>query len=128
MATSKAFRAQLRLSEHEAAHLQRGATLNCAMGAVFSSDRGRVVLVGLRDTPRTSASFGRTIRSALRRMCISTVALRGHWCHLISEQEAITLCTATAPSMELAAAPSGPGRGTSDGGGRDDGAKIVPLR
>ncbi len=128
MATSKAFRTQLRLSEHEASHLQRWATLNCAMGAVFSSDGGHVVLVGLRDTPRTSASFGRTIRSALRRMGISTVALRGHWCHLISEQEAIALCMTTVPSLELAAAPSGPGQGTSDGGGRDDGAKIVPLR
>ncbi len=109
MATSKAFRAQLRLSEHEAAHLQRWATLNCAMSAVFCSDRGGVVLVGLRDTPRTSASFGRTIRSALRAMGIPTAALRGHWCHLVSEQEAIALCTTIAPSLELAAAPSGPG-------------------
>ncbi len=104
------------------------------MSAAFRSDQGGAVLIGLKDCPRTSASFGRTLRSAMRGMGIPTNALRGHWCTLMSEREAVALCTATGRSSVLVAAattPSGSEQATSDsrwGGGEDDGVKIALLR
>ena len=94
--TSKAFRATLALKDHEVLVLQRWASLNCALHACFRSDRGITVLVALRSSPQTSASFARTIRNALRRCGISTAGLRGHWLFLISEREAISLCVGNA--------------------------------
>ena len=92
-ATSKAFRALLQLREHEVLSLQRWAMANCAMHATFASDRGAVVIVCLRDTRRTSASFSRTLRAAMQKLVIPTSGLRGHWLHLISEAEAVSLCS-----------------------------------
>ena len=49
------------------------------------------MLVGVKDEFRTAASFGRTIRTALRRLCID-VPLRGRWCSLTSTREALSIC------------------------------------
>ena len=96
--TSKAFRAQMQLPDHEISILEKWAARNCALHAIFSaSDRGRgTVLIGLRAVPQTSASFARTIRNALRRFGVSTSGLRGRWLFVISEREAISACLASA--------------------------------
>ena len=91
---SKAFRARLQLPDHELSILDKWAKRNCALHSMFSaSDRGRgTVLIGLRAAPQSSASFARTIRSALRRFGVSTSSLRGHWLSCITEREAISVC------------------------------------
>ena len=94
--TSKAFRARLQLRENEVPILQMWAARNCALHTCFRSDRGTTVLIALRATPQTSASFARTIRNALRRTGVSTAGLRGHWLFLISEREAISVCVGNA--------------------------------
>ena len=95
-ATSKAFRAKLKLNDHEVEMLQMWAERNCALHSCFRSDRGTTVLVALRSSRQCSASFARTIRNALRRCGISATGLRGHWLFLISEREAISLCVGNA--------------------------------
>ena len=96
MSTSKAFRAVLQLRDHEVQILQRWASANCAMHTCFRSDRGTIVLVALRAAPQSSASFGRTIRNALRRRGVSTSGLRGRWLCCITEREAVSVCLGTA--------------------------------
>ena len=98
MSTSKAFRAMLELRENEIPVLQMWAARHCALHACFRSDRGTIVLVALRATPQTSASFGRTIRNALRRCGVPTSGLRGRWLSCITEREAISVAWAL-PSM-----------------------------
>ena len=58
---------------------------------IFRDGRFSVVFVGLKDQFRTSASFARSIRTALRVLCID-VQLRGRWCSLISPREALSIC------------------------------------
>ena len=67
-----------------------------ALHACFRSDRGTIVLVALRAAPQSSASFGRTIRSALRRRGVPTSGLRGRWLCCITEREAVSVCLGTA--------------------------------
>ena len=94
--TSKAFRAKFELQDHEVPILQRWASMSCALHTCFRSDRGTTVLVALRSTPQTSASFARTIRNAFRRCGVSTAGLRGHWLFLISPEEVISVCVGNA--------------------------------
>ena len=92
MHTSKAFRCTLpMLRDDQLTHLVRWALLHCAQSSVFRGERGSVVLVGLKAQFRTSASFARTVRTALRRLCID-VPLRGRWCTLITPAEAMSIC------------------------------------
>ena len=101
--TSKAFRASIgRLREHEVKLLHRWATQHCAMCAVLCGSKGTIVLVALKDTARTAASFARTIRAAMRNLGIPTKALAGHWCSLLTEQECLALCTAPPQLAETA--------------------------
>ena len=91
MHTSKAFRCTLpMLRDDQVTNLRRWADLHCAQSIVFRADHG-VVLVGLKDTPRGSASFSRTVRTALRRRGID-VPLRGHWCTLTTVREVVAVC------------------------------------
>ena len=84
MPTSKAFRCTLpMLREDQVTNLRRWADLHCAQSIVFRDDRGSAVFVGLKAELRTCASFSRTVRTALRRLCID-VPLRGRWCVLIA--------------------------------------------
>ena len=78
------------LRDDQLTNLRRWAELHCAQVIVFRADHG-VVLVGLKDCFRTAASYGRTIRTALRRLCID-VRLRGRWCTLITPREAMSVC------------------------------------
>ena len=92
MHTSKAFRCTLPgARDDQVTNLCHWAELHCAQSIVFRDDRGGVVLVGLKDEFRTCASFARTVRTALRRLCID-VPLRGRWCSLITAREALSIC------------------------------------
>ena len=96
-AASKAFRATLNLPGHELSLVERWAEKNCALHALFPSDRGRgAVLIGLRSVPQTSSSFARTIRNALCRFGVATAGLRGHWLFRISRKEALSVCLGSA--------------------------------
>ena len=98
MQTSKAFRCTLpMLREDQVANLRRWADLHCAQSIVFRDDRGSAVFVGLKAQLRTCASFSRTVRTALRRLCID-VPLRGRWCTLITPREALSICASESAS------------------------------
>ena len=92
MHTSKAFRCTLPLlRDDQIINLRRWADLQCTQSIVFRDDRGSAVFVGLKAELRTCASFSRTVRTALRRLCID-VPLRGRWCSLTSTREALSIC------------------------------------
>ena len=93
MHMSKAFRCTLPsgLRDDQVSNIRQWAYLHCAQSSIFRDDRGVVVLVGVKDEFRTAASNGRTIRTALGRLCID-VPLRGHWCILITLREAMSMC------------------------------------
>ena len=107
MQTSKAFRCMLpMLREDQVANLRRWADLHCAQSIVFRDDRGSAVFVGLKAELRTCASFSRTVRTALRRLCID-VPLRGRWCTLITPGEAISICASDGAARGAALPPAG---------------------
>ena len=93
MHTSKAFRCTLPsgLRDDQLNNIRHWASLHCAQSGFFRDDHGSVVFCGLKDEFRTSASFARTIRTALQRLCID-VPLRGRWCSLITSREALNIC------------------------------------
>ena len=106
MQTSKAFRCTLpMLREDQVANLRRWADLHCAQSIVFRDDRGSAVFVGLRAEVRTCASFSRTVRTALRRLCID-VPLRGRWCVLITPREALSICATDIGQRDAADTPA----------------------
>ena len=107
MVTSKAFRCTLpMLRDDQIINLRRWADLHCAQSIVFRADHGSVVFCGLKDEFRTSASFARTIRTALRRLCID-VPLRGRWCTLITPGEAIGICANDGAARGAVLPPAG---------------------
>ena len=107
MHTSKAFRCTLPLlRDDQIINLRRWADLQCAQSIVFRDDRGSAVFVGLKAQLRTCASFSRTVRTALRRLCID-VPLRGRWCTLITPREALTICASDFASRGAALPPAG---------------------
>ena len=59
------------------------------------------MLVGIKGSFRTAASYGRTIRTALRRLCID-VRLRGRWCTLITSRETMSVCASETGQHEAA--------------------------
>ena len=70
---------------------------NCAHAVLFRESSavgplsGGVVLMALRDRPRTAASHARTVRAALRRRGIDDIRLRGKWLHLITPTEVLAM-------------------------------------
>ena len=75
MQTSKAFRCTLpMLRDDQLTNLRRWAEFHCAQSIVFRDDRGNAVFVGLKANLRTCASFSRTVRTALCRLCIDVGA------------------------------------------------------
>ena len=107
MHTSKAFRCTLPggLRDDQVSNIRHWAYLHCAQSGIFR-DHGVVVLVAVKDEFRTAASFGRTIRTALRRLCVD-VPLRGHWCTLITPREALSICASDFASRGAALPPAG---------------------
>ena len=107
MHTSKAFRCTLpMLRDDQLNNLRRWADLHCAQSIVFRDDRGNAVFVGLKAELRTCASFSRTVRTALRRLCID-VPLRGRWCPLITPGEAIAICANDGAARGAVLPPAG---------------------
>ena len=107
MLTSKAFRCTPpMLRDDQIINLRRWADLHCAQSIVLHDDRGSAVFVGLKAQLRTCASFSRTVRTALRRLCID-VPLRGRWCTLITPREALTICASDFASRGAALPPAG---------------------
>ena len=98
LGTSKGFRAHFSslLLDHQVDALRLWASNNCATSTVFRDDFGAVVLMAIRDRPRTAASHARSLRCALRRMAVD-LCLRGKWLHLVSSREVLALCEANGP-------------------------------
>ena len=98
LGTSKGFRAHFSslLLDHQVDALRLWASNNCATSTVFRDDFGAVVLMAMRDRPRTAASHARSLRCALRRMAVD-LCLRGKWLHLVSSREVLALCEANGP-------------------------------
>ena len=124
MHTSKAFRCTLPsgLRDDQLSNIRHWACLHCAQSGIFR-DRGVVVLVAVKDEFRTAASFGRTIRTALRRLCID-VPLRGRWCSLISPREALSICATDIGRRD--AARETPAASRIDGAADDD-IRVITL-
>ena len=106
LGTSKGFRAHFSslLLDHQVDALRLWASNNCATSTVFRDDFGAVVLMAMRDRPRTAASHARSLRCALRRMpsgrpegMAVDLCLRGKWLHLVSSREVLALCEANGP-------------------------------
>ena len=98
MDISKAFRATLpALRDDQVEHLRRRSVNNCAHAVLLRESSavgplsGGVVLMALRDRPRTAASHARTVRAALRRRGIDDIRLRGKWLHLITPTEVLAM-------------------------------------
>ena len=64
------------------------------------------MFLGVKDEFRTAANFTRTIRTALRRLCIC-VPLRGRWCTLITPGEAIAICANDGAARGAVLPPAG---------------------
>ena len=134
LGTSKAFRARFSafLLDHQVDALRLWASNHCAMSTVFRDERGAVILMALRDRPRTASSHSRTLRGALRRMAVD-LCLRGKWLHLVSAREVQALCETSGleqgEGRREAPAHYGhtsAGAGDAEGDAADD--RIVPLR
>ena len=108
MHMSKAFRCTSPggLRDDQVSNIRQWAYLHCAQSGLFREDRGNAILVGLKGQIRTSASFARTIRTALRRFCID-VPLRGRWCTLITPGEAIAICANDGAARGAVLPPAG---------------------
>ena len=125
MHTSKAFRCTLPgVRDDQVSTLRRWFELHCAQSTVFRSERGCIVLVGLKDEFRTSASFARTVRTALRRLCIH-VPLRGRWCSLLTTREALSICMAD--NGQRCTAPDAP-KSTRAEGVLDEDIRVVTIQ
>ena len=83
------------------------------------------MLVGLKDELRSSASFARTVRTALSRMSINA-PLRGRWCTLITAREVLAVVSdgATAGGRRGAGTDSCAADPAED----DGDARVVALR
>jgi len=129
MQTSKAFRCTLpMLRDDQLTNLRRWAELHCAQSIVFRDDRSNAVFVGLKANLRTCASFSRTVRTALRRLCID-VPLRGRWCSLITPREALSICASDFASRGAALQPAGtrPAERFASPHGDDSDVRVVAI-
>ena len=90
MDVSKGFRARIPgLLPHQRDALRRWASRHCAQAVLLDGDPTVAILLGLRDTARTSASHARTLRAALHQMAAAP-PLRGRWCTLVSSKEVLS--------------------------------------
>ena len=90
MDVSKGFRARIPgLLPHQREALHGWASRHCAQAVLLDGDPTVAILLGLRDTARTSASHARTLRAALHQMA-ATPTLKGRWCTLVSSKEVLS--------------------------------------
>ena len=139
MDVSKAFRATLpALRDEQVEHLRRWSDINCAHALLFRdtsavrSWSGRVVLMALRDRPRTAASHARTVRAALRQRGIDDTRLRGVWLHLITPADVLATGAVDGARRDARAADGlqgGEDAATLRASCADvDDVRVVPLR
>ena len=122
MQTSKAFRCTLpMLRDDQLTNLRRWAELHCAQSIVFRDDRGSAVFVGLKAELRTCASFSRTVRTALRRLCIDAAGALA--CSLLTPREALSICASDSGQRDAADTPAASRIDDSV----DEGIRIVAL-
>ena len=125
MEVSKGFRARIPgLLPHHRDALSHWASRHCAQAVLLKDDPTVAILLGLRDTPRTSASHARTLRAALHQMAAAPL-LRGRWCTLVSSKEVLSCLLA-----EESARHSGNARAqaASTDMPEDDDERVVILR
>ena len=100
MNTAKAFRATLpEIRDHQLQLLQSWSEQHCALSSLFRDERGRTIFLGLVAVPRSSASFARTLRCVLRRLCID-VPLRGRWLQLATAREVLAVVQQGVPPAD----------------------------
>ena len=142
MDISKAFRATLpAVRDDQMEHLKCWSLNNCAHALLFRDSStvaplsGRVVLMALRDRPRTAASHARTVRAALRRRGIDDIRLRGKWLHLITPTEVLAMGAVDVTRRDARAADSpqrdadaATRRASNADADDDDDVRVVPLR
>jgi hypothetical protein len=127
MQVSKAYRCQLpALRNDQLDHLRRWAAHNCAQAALFRDESDRVVLMALRDRPRSAASHSRTMRTTLRTLAIEGVHLRGKWLHLVTACE--VLAVGAVDSAQRCTAVGLDARAADDVVEAGDDVRVVPLR
>ena len=95
MSVSKAWRAALppALREDQLAHIERWASLHCAIHVRVWDEQGRTFLWGLDSKPRSAASHARTLRGVLKKYAIDTRPLQGHWLRLVTTPEILSLAS-----------------------------------
>ena len=127
MEVSKAYRCQLpALRDDQLEHLRRWAMNNCAHAVSFRDASGRVVLMALRDRPRSAASHSRTMRTTLRKLAIEDVHLRGKWLHLVTACEVLAM--GAVDSAQRRTAVGLDARAADDVVEADGDVRVVPLR
>ena len=95
MSVSKAWRAALppALREDQLAHIERWASLHCAIHVRVWDEQGRTFLWGLDSKPRSAASHARTLRGIFKKYAIDTRPLQGHWLRLVTTAEILSLAS-----------------------------------
>ena len=127
MRVSKAFRCTIpSLRDDQLNNLRLWAERRCAQSALFMDEQGSVVFVALKDEFRTSASFARTVRTALRRMAVDDVRLRGKWLHLVMAREVLAMCEQYGALNAHGGRSAATGREVTADDERD-GVKVVTL-
>ena len=112
---------------------------NCAHAVLFRESSavgplsGGVVLMALRDRPRTAASHARTVRAALRRRGIDDIRLRGKWLHLITPTEVLAMGAVDVTRRDARAAHGAhrdedAATQCASSADADDDVRVVPLR
>ena len=127
MDVSKGFRARIPgLLPHQRDALHRWASRHCAQAVLLDGDPTVAILLGLRDTPRTSASHARTLRAALHQMA-ATPTLKGRWCTLVSAAEVLS-CVLAEESARRSLGRNAQAHAASTDLPDDDEERVVTLR
>ena len=127
MDVSKGFRARIPgLLPHQREALHGWASCHCAQAVLLDGDPTVAILLGLRDTPRTSASHARTLRAALHQMA-ATPTLKGRWCTLVSAAEVLS-CVLAEESARRSLGRNAQAHAASTDLPDDDEERVVTLR
>lgn len=127
MDVSKGFRARIPgLLPHQRDALDRWASRHCAQAVLLDGDPTAAILLGLRDTERTSASHARTLRAALHQMAAAP-PLRGRWCTLVSATEVLS-CVMAEESARRSPRRNARAHAASTEVLNDDEERVVTLR
>ena len=121
-----ALRVNIGLLPHQREALHRWASRHCAQAVLLDGDPTVAILLGLRDTARTSASHARTLRAALHQMA-ATPTLKGRWCTLVSAAEVLS-CVLAEESARRSLGRNAQAHAASTDLPDDDEERVVTLR